>query len=205
VTKSALKFLASVLIVVGILGGLARAFLVTPVHISDDGMAPTLLAGETVLMWNTTETPEFGDVLVCRHPRAGGYVVGRFIARPGMVISADRGSLRVDNVAPDRNQERTLAFTMHGATRPTNVMLGTEHMGGIEHPFIQDATVGYRARDIRVTGGIFLMGDNRLPHEFDSRTYGPVDPATCVGHVFLRWKTAEHRVEFDNAVLDVID
>jgi signal peptidase I len=179
--------------------------LVTPVHISDDGMAPTLLAGETVLMWNTTETPEFGDVLVCRHPTAAGYVVGRFIARPGMTISADRGSMEIDGHAPDRNQERTLPFTMHGTDRPVSVMLGTEAIGGIEHRYIQDSRVGYRARDIRVGDGLFLMGDNRLPHTFDSRTYGPVNPATCVGHVFLRWKTAENRIDFDNGFLDVID
>jgi signal peptidase I len=71
VTKASLKFLFGVLAVCGAIAGVLRAFFVTPVMISDDGMAPTLLAGETVLMWNSKgATPEFGDLLVCRHPAA---------------------------------------------------------------------------------------------------------------------------------------
>ena len=205
VTKSALKFLVVVLAIFGAIGGLLRYFFITPVVITDDGMAPTILAGETVLMWKTTETPEFGDILVCRHPRSTGYVVGRFIARPGMVISANRGSMRIDGHAPDRNLQRTMNFTMHGETRPRQVIIGSEVVGIYDHPFMQDAQLGYRARDIRVRDGIFLMGDNRLPHSFDSRTYGVVDPTTCVGHVFMRWRTAPNRIEFENGFLDVID
>ncbi|MCA9574318.1 MAG: signal peptidase I [Polyangiales bacterium] len=204
-SKAALKFLVSVAVVVGIIAGVLRAFFVLPVTITDDGMAPTLLAGETVLMWRSTATPEFGDLLVCRHPSANNYVVGRFIARPGMTIGAERGNMQIDGQTPDRNQGRTLAFTPHGAERPVNVILGVEFIGGDDHAFMQDARFGYRSRDIRVREGIFLLGDNRLPHEFDSRTFGPVDPTSCIGHIFLRWKAAPNRVEFENAALDMID
>ena len=200
-TKASLKFLISVLVVVGAIAGVLRAFFVTPVSITDDGMAPTLLAGEVVLMWKTTDTPEFGDLLVCRHPTGAGYVVGRFVARPGMTISADRGNMKVDGHSADRNVERTISFTMNGDTQAHSVVIGTEVLGGSEHAFMQDSR-GYRSRNIVVRDGIFLLGDNRLPHGFDSRTYGPVNPANCVGKVFMRWTTAPHRVDFDNAFLD---
>ena len=204
-TKSALKFFVVVVAILGAIGGLLRYFFITPVVMTDDGMAPTLLAGETVLMWKTDAAPEFGDILVCRHPRSTGYEVGRFIARPGMTISAHRGKLHIDGQTPDRNWQRTLRFTPHGETRPREVILGMEAMGIYEHPIMQDSQLGYRARDIRVRDGIFLMGDNRLPHNFDSRTYGPVDAATCIGHVFMRWRPAPDRLEFENGFLDVID
>jgi signal peptidase I len=206
VTKASLKFLLSVLVVCGAIGGVLRAFFVTPVMISDDGMAPTLLAGETVLMWNNEGgTPEFGDLLVCRHPTGAGYVVGRFIARPGATISSERGSLKVDGHAADRDVDRTISFTMHGQSEAYSVIIGRESRGGEEHPFMQDARVGFRTRNLVVRDGIFLMGDNRLPHRFDSRTFGPVNPVNCVGHVFMRWATAGHRLEFDHNVLDLIN
>jgi len=205
VTKASLKFLLGVLAVCGAIAGVLRAFFVTPVMISDDGNAPTLLAGETVLMWNSKGgTPEFGDLLVCRHPAGAGYVVGRFIARPGATISADRGYMKVDGHSPDRNIDRTVSFTMHGETQAYSVILGREARGGEEHLFMQDARVGFRTRNIVVRDGIFLMGDNRLPHRYDSRTFGPVNPSTCVGHVFMRWSTSPHRIEFDHGVLDTI-
>lgn len=204
-TKASLKFLFGVLVVVGAIAGVLRAFFVTPVMISDDGMAPTLLAGETVLMWNSPGTAEFGDLLVCRHPTGSGYVVGRFIARPGSTITAYRGYLKVDGQSPDRNIDRTISFIMNGETQAYSVILGREARGGEEHAFMQDSRVGFRSRDIAVRGGIFLMGDNRLPHAFDSRTFGPVDPSTCVGHIFMRWTTSPNRIEFDHGVLDAIN
>lgn len=204
-TKASLKFLLGVLAVVGAIAGVLRAFFVTPVMISDDGNAPTILAGETVLMWRSAGVAEFGDLLVCRHPTQAGYVVGRFIARPGATISADRGFMKIDGRSPDRDIERTISFTMNGETQAHSVIVGTESRAGEEHPFMQDSRVGFRARNIIVRDGIFLMGDNRLPHGFDSRTFGPVNPANCVGHVFMRWTTSPHRIEFDHSVLDVID
>lgn len=204
-TKASLKFLLGVAAVVGAIAGVLRAFFVTPVMISDDGMAPTLLAGETVLMWRTEGMGEFGDLLVCRHPTGAGFVVGRFVARPGSTISADRGFMKVDGHSPDRNIGRTMSFIMNGETEPHSVVLGLEARGGEEHEFMQDARVGFRTRDIIVRNGIFLMGDNRLPHRFDSRTFGPVNPANCVGHVFMRWSTNPHRIEFDHAMLDTIN
>lgn len=204
-TKASLKFLFGVLVVVGAIAGVLRAFFVTPVTITDDGMAPTLLAGETVLMWRREGNVEFGDLLVCRHPTGSGYVVGRFIARPGATITADRGFMWVDGRSPDRNIERTISFTMNGETQPHTVILGLEARGGEEHEFMQDSRVGFRTRPIAVRGGIFLMGDNRLPHAFDSRTFGPVNPATCVGNIFMRWTTNPARIEFDHSVLDVVN
>jgi len=203
VTKASLKYLLGVLAVIGAFAGVMRAFFVTPVVITDDGMAPTMLAGETVLMWNDEGDPDFGDVVVCRHPAGTGFVVGRFIARPGGTISAHRGFMKIDGHGVDRNIERTLSFTMHGDTQPHNVIIGLESRGGEEHAFMQDAQ-GFASRPIAVRGGIFLMGDNRLPHAFDSRTFGAVNPTTCVGHVFMRWSLAPNRHEFDNAVLDTI-
>ena len=204
--KAALKFLLGVAVVVGIIAGILRAVWVVPVHITDDGMAPTLLAGETVLMWKSDGAPEYGDVVVCQHPQQRGFVVGRYIARSGATVgSSERGgALSINGRCRTSTTRGAEAFTVQGETRPRQVRRGVEVISGEEHQFLQDARNGFRMREVRVRSGMFLLGDNRMNHVHDSRAFGPVDPATCVGSIFMRWETAPGRTSFDHARLDLI-
>jgi type IV secretory pathway protease TraF len=113
--------------------------------------------------------------------------------------------MAIDGHSPDRDIFGTRRFTVAGETVAREIVHGIEHMGGDDHPYMQDARAGFRLRDTVVRGGIFLLGDNRLPHVYDSRAFGPVNPSTCVGHVFMRWKTNPSRPDFDHAILDTID
>ncbi|MCZ7679215.1 MAG: hypothetical protein M5U28_10860 [Sandaracinaceae bacterium] len=57
----------------------------------------------------------------------------------------------------------------------------------------------------RVSGGLYILNDNRTYVGEDSRTFGEVTPSTCVGRVFMRLTAAPSPAEIGNAPLDVIE
>ena len=48
-----------------------------------------------------------------------------------------------------------------------------------------------RIRRTEAVHGVHLLGDNRAYRDEDSRDFGDVDPATCIGQVFARFSPAE--------------
>jgi signal peptidase I len=87
--------LASVLVAIAVV---LKVFFVDILLVPHNGMAPTLLYGERVLLWRNAHV-DMGDVVVCEHPaRPEASVLGRAIAFAGhTVASDDRGSLLVDS------------------------------------------------------------------------------------------------------------
>lgn len=65
--------------------------------------------------------------------------------------------------------------------------------GGHDHAFFLDRDGSFSLRSYRVEKGVYLLGDNRSERSFDSREFGEVDPATCLGQVFMIWMPAPSR------------
>ncbi|MCZ7679216.1 MAG: S26 family signal peptidase [Sandaracinaceae bacterium] len=98
--KGALKFLGVVLVIALIAGGVLYAFFVKVVEVGHNAMAPTMILGDRVLVWNSQDF-ELGEVVLCPHPQQPGrYVMGRVVGRPGQIVSFERGSLTINGQTP---------------------------------------------------------------------------------------------------------
>ncbi len=207
--KEIFKFFLGVAVILAIVAGVLKAFFVDLVVINDDRMAPTMLAGEQVLLWRGSD-PEYGRVVVCAHPAvAGQLVIGRIVARAGMEVSVGRDALAINGRPPDRDWRGTFTFDDPELTRPVNMRWGIEELTGVEHEFMAREDYRMNFRTVRVGGGkLYLMSDYRSMTGHDSRSFGVVDASTCIGHVFMRWKPAEGRSgepPLDHGYLDILD
>jgi signal peptidase I len=128
------------------------------VQVVSDSMAPTLRAGDRVLLdpWSTG-APSIGDVVVFRVPGSGELAVKRVIGTAGDTIGLEDGRLH-------RNGRL------------------------IEESYVDLETVdSVYFGPVRVpAGSMFLMGDNR-GLSVDSRSYGPVEHSRILGRVLARW------------------
>jgi len=84
-----------------------KVFLFDVAQVMHNGMAPTLLRGERVLI-NKRATPEIGSIAVCRHPTEDGWVVARVAATGGMTVDSFGNELRIDG--------KLIPFTRNGKT-----------------------------------------------------------------------------------------
>ena len=183
--------LATIALVVAI--GL-RYFFVDLYVMPHNGMAPTLVYGDRVLVWRRAK-PDMGDIVLCEHPRRPeASVIGRVIAFAGHTVSSSRGQLFVDeNRATveglgqfrfyDLTRERL--FTMQLASMD----YGRKH----RHEFFVEEGTEFDLSTYSVERGMYLLGDNRTDAYNDSRDFGEVDPATCRGEIFLRLTPAPER------------
>lgn len=173
-----------------------RIFYVDVVVMGHNGMAPTLLSGDEVLVWRGA-TANHGDVLLCRHPsEEGRFVIGRAIAMPGMSLAVDRGNLSINEASPTPTRLADVDFvdpTRDGARR--RLTLGIEQLGNDRYYYFADEARPLRIRPIAELQGIYLLGDHRGYPGEDSRTFGAVDPASCLGQVFMRLSPGTYDVE----------
>lgn len=206
VTKFLLKAGAIAAAVVLVFGAIMRIFFVTPVNVGHNGMAPTMLAGEQVLMWKGSEG-ELGDIVVCAHPSTSEVVIGRIIATGGMEVSSDRGQLDVSGTVPDIDLMDEVSFYNTDAGRNEPMTLGIERLGNTEHQIFMRERAEFRVVDTTVpTGRIYILGDNRGDNTHDSRAFGPVDPTTCIGTLFMRWKAVDDgAADLGHGWLDILD
>lgn len=210
-----------------LVGGVLRGFFMQPLELHHSGMAPTIAAGETVLLWKGK--PEIGDVTVCEHPQQPGLsVVGRLVAAGGEVTVREDGIHAVDGERPDVDWEETVELVdpERGTVtyRIAEASYGDTSFGH-SHRFMAEQrrrpSRNQRRRNQRLNrnasevrsrtfdvdlGTFFLLGDNRAAPDHDSRTFGAVDPATCLGSIVMRWKpTNEGETVLGHAWLDPID
>ena len=189
-----------------IVGGVLRIFFVTPITPGHDGMAPTFLAEEKVLLWRDGAI-DMADIVVCEHPRApGSMVIGRVVAKGGMTLGVDeRGNFLVEGSRITVNSQEELSFYDSGLSREVPVRRGVETIGNSEHEiFLRD---GFRMRLSETSvpaGKLFLLGDNRGDRTHDSRTFGPVDASTCVGTIVMRWNPESRGDALGHGWLDLI-
>ena len=138
---------------------LVRATVAVPVRIDSGSMAPTLVAGDVVLV--SQDAPDLadidrGDLVTFRSPEDGDRALKRVVGLPGDVLVIRDSELYVnDHVVPE--------------------------------PYVDHALIdGYYSRTFTVPeDSVFVMGDNR-GNSVDSRDYGPVAVDDLRGRVLIR-------------------
>jgi signal peptidase I len=138
----------------------ARPFVVESFRIASESMAPSLQAGDRVLVDTLSydlEDVRRGDVVAFEDPDSPGHVmIKRAVALPHDTIAIRAGSLMVNGV---HQREAYLGFRSTGSD--------------------------FYGPTIVPSGHLFVLGDNR-PHSVDSRFSGPVPGHDLLGRVFAR-------------------
>jgi signal peptidase I len=181
-----LKFLAGVLVILGIVVAVLKTWYVDVVTVGHDGMAPTLIAGDTVLVWRET-VAEHGAIMLCHHPTDDArFVLGRVVGRNGTDITVDRGRLRIEGTFPPIDWRGEVQFYDRPEHAQVTMGWGIEHLGNDDHLiFVRDGRQ-LRMRPVSHYDGLYLLDDNRTYASEDSREFGPVPEARCIGRVFMR-------------------
>ncbi len=204
IAKAALWFGAVILLVAGVF----RLFFVDIVEVGHDGMAPTLVAGERVIMWRGVDDPNMGDILVCQHPTAAGQMVlGRVVGKAGMTLRDARGQLEVAGVVPERDVQEQERFFDQTTNREDSYRRSLVKLGNTDHYVFERERFTFRLRETQVPPGrVYLLGDNRAAAQLDSRTFGAVAASTCVGRLVMRLQPAPTRSgELGHGWLDLLD
>ncbi len=163
-----------------------KVLLFDVASIGHNGMAPTLVRGERVLI-NKRGKPVRGSIAVCKHPTEEGWVVARVAATEGSTIESFRDVLRIDG-EPVRFEERGLTeFYNEDKDVKSSVVWGDEVTGNDKHRIFFNQNRQHLVRKTTVEPGkLYLLGDYRGYMGQDSRAYGLVDTASCRGTIVFR-------------------
>ena len=170
---------------------LLKVLLFDVATVGHNGMAPTLVRGERVLI-NKRGKPVHGSIAVCQHPTEEGWVVARVAATEGNVIASFREVLRLDG-QPFRFEERGITeFYNEDNDLKRSVVWGNEVSGSDKHSIFLDRNRQHLVRKTTVEPGkLYLLGDYRGYMGQDSRAYGLVDAASCRGTIVFRLTPVE--------------
>ena len=152
-----------------------RLFFFDVYQLEHNDMAPTLVAGDQVVVYRHA-TPELGDVVVCDDPTdAQKRVVGRVVGVPGTTVAVERGLLRINGVVAHtegaaQNRFHLVDAPNHGDYDLVRVR---ELLGNNPHDFVTVPNRAIEMHERHVRQGLFLMSDNRA-YGRDSRHYGEV-------------------------------
>jgi signal peptidase I len=163
-----------------------KVLLFDMAEVGHNGMAPTLLRGERVLI-NKRATPEIGSIAVCRHPTEDGWVVGRVAATEGMTVDSFGSELRIDGKPVAFNRGGETSFYNADNDLKGAVIWGDEHFGTKPHRIFMKVDGRHLVQKSEVLEGeLYLLGDFRAYRGQDSRAYGVVDASTCRGTIVFR-------------------
>ncbi|TFH27444.1 MAG: signal peptidase I [Myxococcales bacterium] len=155
-------------------------------EVGHNGMAPTLLRGERVLI-NKRATAEIGSIAVCRHPSEDGWVVGRVAATQGMTLDSFGSELRVDGEPVVFNREGETSFYNVDNDSESTLIWGDEYFGRNPHRIFMAEGGRHLVQETEVEEGeLYLLGDFRAYRGQDSRAYGVVQASTCRGMIVFR-------------------
>jgi signal peptidase I len=203
-----LKIVLFLAVVVGITAAVLRTWFVDVVTVAHNGMAPTMIAGDRVLVWRDARLAR-NDVALCRHPSdASRWVLGRIAAEEGGGVSVDgRGQLFIDERRTQRDIRGNVRYTESESGQTWPMMWGIEQFGDYEeHYFFERTDRRPTTRPMARVQGLYLLGDNRGHVGEDSRAFGVVHRAQCRGRVFMRFGAAEGLPpEIPHGHLDFID
>lgn len=189
------------------IAGVLKLFYVDVIQVPHNGMAPTLVYGDLVLVWRNARV-DMGDVVVCEHPsRPEASVLARAVAFAGHSVSTDAyGYLLVDEDRANIEWEGDLRFYDVTRQKLFNMRAGSiDYMRQNRHRFMLEVDTTFNLGTYAVNHGVYLLGDNRADPDDDSREFGEVDPARCKGQVFMRVRPAPQQDDdVRNGYLDVI-
>lgn len=211
--RSFLKITAKLLLWVGgillVFAAVMRIFFVDVAVVGHNAMAPTMEAGDTILIWRSATPDEIGEITICAHPgQPDQLVMGRVVGKPGMLLQQNRyGALEIEGSTPDVDWRGTDTFTDTLEDRTDEYKRGMEKLGNRDHWIFVRERGQFRMSPTTVgEGKIFLLADNRTHVGQDSRYFGTVDPETCQGTVFMRLLPAEDSPnDLDTGYLDIIE
>ncbi|MGB5810911.1 MAG: signal peptidase I [Polyangiales bacterium] len=165
---------------------LLKVALFDVAEMGHNGMAPTLLHGERVVI-NKRAKPVLNAIAVCRHPTEDGWVVARVAATEGQTIGSFRDALQLDGI-PVPFEERGVAdFHNEDNDLTQSIVWGSENASGSRHSIFRARERQHQVRKTTVDPGkVYLLGDYRGYMGQDSRVYGQVDAASCRGAIVFR-------------------
>lgn len=202
---SSLRRVALVVALLLLLALGTRWFALGLYRVSGVSMAPSLAAGQWVVVdkraygWRWPDgrplsgherTPERGDVVVLRTPQ-GTLSIKRIVALPGERVGWEAKRLFIDGEPLPTEPHGDVTLDAQGRPEPGRALatheLLEERLGMRAHPVTLHRAVA--AADARWTvppGHVFVLGDNR-DDSVDSRSpsFGPVPLQRVVGRV--RW------------------
>lgn len=205
VRSTSLRRVAFVVALLLLLALGARSFSVGLYRVSGVSMAPSLAAGEWVVVdkraygWRWPDgrpvsgpvrTPDRGDVVVLRTPH-GSLSIKRVVALPGERVGWEGKRLFIGGGPVPTEPHGDVTLDEQGRPEPGRALatheLLEERLGMRAHPVaLHRAVAAVDARWTVPPGHVFVMGDNR-DDSVDSRSpsFGPVPVERIVGRV--RW------------------
>ncbi|HTM46666.1 MAG TPA: signal peptidase I [Polyangiaceae bacterium] len=208
-----LKSLLWFVLFLGGVVGLARAVAIRWWQVPTDdpdlavSIAPTLNAGDWVLLWRFT-TPGVGDLVLCPDPSSpGDIVIGRIAAQGGDTVRIQGGDVIINRrrlgteTSCDPSKVKVVA---PGSSTPIELGCQIEILGGGTHMRLSTPRKDTDFSAEVPLGEVFLLSDDRhLP--FDSRDYGTLPASNCKEQFFFRlmgdegfWGDEGHRLTFIN-------
>ena len=179
--------------------GVLRPFFAEGFQIPSNGMVPTLIVGDHIMVDKLRHSPSRGDVVVFKYPLDPTIdYVKRVVGLPGDIVEITRGRLVINGaVLPrERYQEGCTEMTdgypvFEEASR---CALWHETLDGRTYDIRSDTAFGERGdMSSRAVPGdaLFVLGDNR-DNSSDSRMWGFVPLANIKGVVrFVWWSSSE--------------
>lgn len=158
-------------------------------------LAPSLNAGDWVLLWRGTE-PGFTDLVLCDDPENDGEVViGRILGEDGDTVVARGGDVKVNGrrgYSPTNCEESHIIVEAPDTGEEIELRCSVEEFEGDWYLKATTPGEGYRAGsfDQQVEPNeVFLVSDNRV-FPYDSRHFGSLPKAACPERVLFRlWST----------------
>jgi signal peptidase I len=195
------KFLLWTTIIVGVIVGALRLFLVRTWTIPGDdpslsaSIAPSLEPGDTVLLFHAMP-PSFGDLVRCADPdEPRRWVIGRIVGEGGDTIEIEHGRLTINGrKAPLESacKESKVQVPHPNTGSPVELHCNLEEIGSVLHKRAMTPGQVSTAAPVKRTvaaGFFFLVSDNRA-FQNDSTTYGPVPVESCDARIIFRfWGT----------------
>lgn len=185
--RGTFKTIAFVAVSIAIVLGTLKVFFVDIVTVAHNGMAPTIVLGDQVLVWRGA-APHLNDIVLCRHPQESGrWVISRVALEPGDSLTTVRGQIQLDGRRLDRDIRGEVRFVDGETQRTQRMQWGVEEFADRhDHLYFEPLDRRPAIRDQAAVRGYFLLGDNRAHVGEDSRAFGVVQAEDCTGQVFMR-------------------
>jgi signal peptidase I len=191
------KILLIIAALAGVVIGIARLTAIRWWRVPMDdpfleaSVAPTLRAGDLVLLWRATP-PNFGSLVVCPDPEdPTRVVIGRIVGEGGDKVTIDGDQLEINDRSVHTETACSQAVFEVADPSTGSVVEQScviEDLGGVGH--MRGSTANAKGGPPPSTrevgqGKTFLVSDNRR-FPYDSRRYGSLDAPTCKESVFFR-------------------